>query len=61
MLATPDAEQVLDPAGGERANAQDGFAWTNGLESDPVPPNPIYETTNSGRSWHVSPRGGEPC
>jgi photosystem II stability/assembly factor-like uncharacterized protein len=30
-----------------------GFAWTNGLESDPVPPTTIYETTNSGRSWHA--------
>ena len=35
------------------ANAQDGFAWTNGLESNPVPPTSIYETTNSGRSWHA--------
>jgi photosystem II stability/assembly factor-like uncharacterized protein len=35
------------------ANAQDGFAWTDGLESDPVPPTSIYETTNSGRSWHA--------
>jgi hypothetical protein len=26
------------------ANAQDGFAWTNGLESDPVPPNPVSLT-----------------
>ena len=35
------------------ANPLDGFAWTNGLESDPVPPTTIYETTNSGRSWHA--------
>jgi photosystem II stability/assembly factor-like uncharacterized protein len=35
------------------ANPQDGFAWTNGLDSDPVPPTSIYETTNSGRSWHA--------
>jgi len=35
------------------ANPQDGFAWTNGLESDPVPPTTIYESTNSGRSWHA--------
>ena len=35
------------------ATAQDGFAWTNGLESDPIPPTSIYETTNSGRSWHA--------
>jgi photosystem II stability/assembly factor-like uncharacterized protein len=35
------------------ANPQDGFAWTNGVESDPVPPTSIYETTNSGRSWHA--------
>jgi photosystem II stability/assembly factor-like uncharacterized protein len=34
------------------ANPQDGFAWTNGLESDPVPPTSIFETANSGRSWH---------
>jgi photosystem II stability/assembly factor-like uncharacterized protein len=35
------------------ANPQDGFAWTNGLESDPVLPTSIYETTNSGRNWHA--------
>jgi photosystem II stability/assembly factor-like uncharacterized protein len=35
------------------ANARDGFAWTNGLESDPVPPTSIYETTNSGRTWRA--------
>ena len=35
------------------ATPEDGFAWTNGLESDPVPPTSIYETTNSGRSWHA--------
>jgi photosystem II stability/assembly factor-like uncharacterized protein len=35
------------------ANPQDGFAWTNGQESDPAPPTTIYETTNSGRSWHA--------
>jgi photosystem II stability/assembly factor-like uncharacterized protein len=35
------------------ANADDAFAWTNGLESDPVPPTSIYETTNSGRTWHA--------
>jgi hypothetical protein len=32
---------------------EDGFAWTNGLESDPVPLTSIYETTNSGRTWHA--------
>ncbi len=32
------------------ANAEDGFAWTNGLESDPEPPTSIYETTNSGQA-----------
>ena len=35
------------------ASRQDGFAWTNGLESDPVPPTSIYVTANSGRSWHA--------
>jgi photosystem II stability/assembly factor-like uncharacterized protein len=35
------------------ATPEDGFAWTNGLESDPVPPTSIYETTNSGRTWHA--------
>jgi photosystem II stability/assembly factor-like uncharacterized protein len=35
------------------ANPLDGFAWTNGLESDPVPPTTIYETTNSGRTWRA--------
>jgi photosystem II stability/assembly factor-like uncharacterized protein len=35
------------------ASPQDGFAWTNGLESEPVPPTTIYQTTNSGRSWHA--------
>jgi photosystem II stability/assembly factor-like uncharacterized protein len=35
------------------ANRRDGFAWTNGLEIDPVPPTSIYETANSGRSWHA--------
>jgi len=30
---------------------QDGFAWTNGLETDPVPPTSIYQTTDSGRVW----------
>jgi photosystem II stability/assembly factor-like uncharacterized protein len=35
------------------ASPQDGFAWTNGLQSDPVPPTTIYQTTNSGRTWHA--------
>jgi photosystem II stability/assembly factor-like uncharacterized protein len=35
------------------ATPENGFAWTNGLESDPVPPTSIYETTNSGRTWHA--------
>ena len=35
------------------ASARDGFAWTNGLESNAVPPTSIYETTNSGRTWHA--------
>jgi photosystem II stability/assembly factor-like uncharacterized protein len=35
------------------ASPQDGFAWTNGLQSDPVPPTTIYETTNSGRTWQA--------
>jgi photosystem II stability/assembly factor-like uncharacterized protein len=32
---------------------KDGFAWTTGEYSDPVPPTSIYETTNSGRAWHA--------
>ena len=35
------------------ADPQDGFAWTNGLESDPLPPTTIYQTTDSGRAWHA--------
>jgi photosystem II stability/assembly factor-like uncharacterized protein len=35
------------------ATPEDGFAWTNGLDSDPGAPTSIYETTNSGRAWHV--------
>jgi photosystem II stability/assembly factor-like uncharacterized protein len=35
------------------ATPEDGFAWTNGLETDSVPPTSIYETTNSGRTWHA--------
>ena len=35
------------------ATPADGFAWTNGLESDPVPPTSIYQTNNSGRAWHA--------
>ena len=34
------------------ATPEDGFAWTNGLESDPASPTSIYETTDSGRTWH---------
>jgi photosystem II stability/assembly factor-like uncharacterized protein len=33
-------------------STQDGFAWTNGLTSDPTPPTSIYQTANSGRIWH---------
>jgi photosystem II stability/assembly factor-like uncharacterized protein len=35
------------------ATPEDGFAWTNGLASDPAAPTSIYETTNSGRTWHA--------
>ena len=34
-------------------SAQDGFAWTTGETSDPTPPTSIYETKNSGRTWHA--------
>jgi photosystem II stability/assembly factor-like uncharacterized protein len=33
-------------------STQEGFAWTNGLTSDPTPPTSIYQTANSGRTWH---------
>ena len=32
---------------------RDGLAWTTGENSDPAPATSIYQTTNSGRSWHV--------
>ena len=32
---------------------QDGFAWTTGENSDPAPATVIYDTTNSGRTWHA--------
>jgi photosystem II stability/assembly factor-like uncharacterized protein len=35
------------------ATPEDGFAWTNSLASDPAAPTSIYETTNSGRTWHA--------
>ena len=35
------------------ATPEDGFAWTNGLDSDPGAPTSIYATTNSGRAWHA--------
>jgi hypothetical protein len=35
------------------ATPEDGFAWTNDLDSDPGAPTSIYETTNSGRTWHA--------
>jgi photosystem II stability/assembly factor-like uncharacterized protein len=34
-------------------SAEDGLAWTTGENSDPSPATSIYETTNSGRSWHA--------
>ncbi len=34
-------------------SARDGFAWTTGENSDPSPATSIYETTNSGRTWHA--------
>jgi photosystem II stability/assembly factor-like uncharacterized protein len=34
-------------------STKDGLAWTNGENSDPATATSIYETTNSGRSWHV--------
>ena len=35
------------------SSAQDGFAWTTGFNSDPVPATSIYETANSGRTWRA--------
>ncbi len=34
-------------------STQDGFAWTTGENSDPAPPTSIYQTANSGRTWHA--------
>jgi photosystem II stability/assembly factor-like uncharacterized protein len=32
---------------------QDGLAWTTGENSDPAPATSIYQTANSGRTWHA--------
>jgi photosystem II stability/assembly factor-like uncharacterized protein len=32
---------------------QDALAWTTGYNHDPTPATSIYQTTNSGRTWHV--------
>jgi len=42
-----------DAVGIDFISTQVGFAWATGIESDPVPPATIYETTNSGRTWHL--------
>ena len=34
-------------------STRDGLAWTTGENSDPSPATSIYETTNSGRTWHA--------
>jgi photosystem II stability/assembly factor-like uncharacterized protein len=34
-------------------STRDGLAWTTGDNSDPTPPTSIYQTTNSGRTWHA--------
>jgi photosystem II stability/assembly factor-like uncharacterized protein len=34
-------------------STQDALAWTTGENSDPSPATSIYQTTNSGRTWHV--------
>jgi photosystem II stability/assembly factor-like uncharacterized protein len=34
-------------------STQDGLAWTTGENSDPSPATSIYQTTNSGRTWHA--------
>jgi photosystem II stability/assembly factor-like uncharacterized protein len=34
-------------------STQDGLAWTTGENTDPTQPTSIYQTTNSGRTWHV--------
>jgi photosystem II stability/assembly factor-like uncharacterized protein len=34
-------------------STQDGFAWTTGENSDPAAATTIYETANSGRTWHA--------
>ena len=32
---------------------RDALAWTTGENSDPVPATSIYQTANSGRTWHA--------
>jgi photosystem II stability/assembly factor-like uncharacterized protein len=32
---------------------QDGLAWTTGDNSDPTTATLIYQTANSGRTWHA--------
>jgi photosystem II stability/assembly factor-like uncharacterized protein len=34
-------------------STQDGLAWTTGYNHDPVPVTSIYQTNNSGRTWHA--------
>jgi photosystem II stability/assembly factor-like uncharacterized protein len=34
-------------------STKDGLAWTIGENSDPAPPTSIYQTINSGRTWHA--------
>ena len=34
-------------------STQNGLAWTTGENSDPTPATSIYQTTNSGRTWHA--------
>jgi photosystem II stability/assembly factor-like uncharacterized protein len=34
-------------------STQDGLAWTTGENTDPTEATSIYQTTNSGRTWHA--------
>ena len=34
-------------------STRDGLAWTTGENSDPAPATSIYQTANSGRTWHA--------
>jgi photosystem II stability/assembly factor-like uncharacterized protein len=34
-------------------STQTGLAWTTGDNSDPAPATVIYQTANSGRTWHA--------